>query len=275
MVSWRYVVRFVVAAALALAGLVGVDSSPAAALVTIPVSSCSAQSVMTVLGGPTGEVFRAQLIGSSCVSVKFDEISGSGATATADSLALADGSVILVNSGALIEVQAPASGYGSIMLSFYNSNSSSAPHHSVTLCYGDDGAASGSLVDNGNGSVTFTYAGDNGECQNNYISVYPAGTTCPLQAPLQSRIGVLVSEAVSPAGTLGASPAFIAAGTVVTVPGANFTTATLVAGTTYVLCYYNYDWVNFQTFVQALSVTLQNVAPPTPPTSPVAPAYTG
>jgi len=275
MVSWRHAVRFVAATALALTGLVGIDSSPAAALVTIPVTNCSTQSVMTVLGGTAGEVFRAQLSGSSCGAVKFDEISGSGATATADSLALSDGSVTMVNPGALIEVQTPASGYGSITLGFYYSNNLSVPHHSVTLCYGDDGAASGSLVDNGNGSVTYTYAGDNGECQNNYISVYPAGTTCPLQAPLQSRIGVLMSTAVNSLGTLGASPAFIAAGTVVTVPGVNFTTATLVAGTTYVLCYYNYDWVNFQTFVQALSVTLQNVAPPTPPASPVAPAYTG
>lgn len=277
MVSWRNVLRLMAAAAFALTGLVGVDSSPAAAIVNVvvvPVTDCTGNSYPRVSANNT-EIFRISLTGSSCAHVQFNNVTGAAATATADSTPLVDGTLTPVNSGAVIDVVAPATGFGSVAVDLFTAANTSSPSRSITLCFGDDGIVSGALVDNSDGSVTFTYAGDNGNCQNNFVNVYPAGTQCPTSGPpAPSRIGVLVSPAVNPQGTLAASPALLAGGTVVVVPGSQFTTTALVAGTTYVLCYYQYD-LTATTLAQQISVTLQNVAPPTPPTSPVAPAYTG
>jgi hypothetical protein len=265
-------IRLLVAGALVVAGVVGVAPVPAQAVtLTSPITGCSSGGGGSFPLVNNGDLYRIVLTGTSCTHVRVDQLTGMAADVWENANPFAQGSLTALVANSTIEVAVPASGWGSIDVNLFANSLTSAPHHTVTLCYGNPGSLSADLVDNGNGSATYTFSGDNGGCQQNFVDVYPSGTTCPQSGSLQTRLGVLVSDSAHPNGTFApGSPYLIAGGTSLLVPSNPPSFYTLTPGT-YVLCRFQFDQVNFQELEQSLTVTL--AANPTP--APVPPAYTG
>ena len=140
-------------------------------------------------------------------------------------------------------------------------------------------AATGSLVDNGDGTATLTYSG---QTLNENISVLglPSGTTCTTQSRPPSATFFLTSDTQAPGGAMPSNPFTIQVGTTAyTVFGGSPGPVTIAAGS-YNFCVQSYDvGTQVVTVIQQLEVTLGSVAPTTtttaPAADPVTPAFTG
>lgn len=141
-------------------------------------------------------------------------------------------------------------------------------------------AATGSLVDNGDGTATLTYSGSTAT---DYIVLLglPSGTTCTAGSTPPGAMFFLTSSPQATGGGMTASPMTIQTGTSayslsVSPPGP----VTVAAGT-YNLCVHNYISQQGATVLQQLEVTIGSVTPTTtstttaPAADPVTPAFTG
>jgi hypothetical protein len=139
-------------------------------------------------------------------------------------------------------------------------------------------AATGSLVDNGDGSATITYSGVT-VGDDVVVLGLPSGTTCTAQTGPFNATFFLTTDPQAPGGAMPASPMTIQAGTSAFSTGNPPGAMTIAAGT-YNLCVQNLISQQSATVVQQLQVTLGSVAPTTttttaPAADPVAPAFTG
>ncbi len=139
-------------------------------------------------------------------------------------------------------------------------------------------AATGSLVDNGDGTATLTYSGvTTGD--NVVLLGLPSGTTCTAQTGPFNATFFLATDPLAPGGAMPANPMTIQAGTSAYLTGTPSGPLTIAAGT-YNLCVQNLISQQGPTVLQQLQVTLGSVAPTTttttaPAADPVAPAFTG
>ena len=145
-------------------------------------------------------------------------------------------------------------------------------------------AGTGSMVDNGDGSMTVTWTAS-APGDSVLINFYPSGATCPQMAD-----GVNVSftieggTGVSAVPKLGASPTLLSAGSSVR-PWPPIAPMQIPAGPR-VACLYGRDAQNLAPLLQSLSITFAAVAPTTTTTTTttiaggasgdsVTPAFTG
>ncbi len=140
-------------------------------------------------------------------------------------------------------------------------------------------AVTGSLVDNGNGTATLTYAGV-AAGDNVVVLGLPSGTSCTTATSPSGATFFLSSDAQAPGGAMPASPLTIEAGMAAFSTNPSPGPVTIAAGT-YNLCIHNVVNGNPMviTVLDELEVTLGAVAPTTtttaPAADPVAPSFTG
>ncbi len=136
-------------------------------------------------------------------------------------------------------------------------------------------AATGSLVDNGDGTATLTYSGST---STDFIVLLglPSGTTCTAASTPPGATFFLTSSPSTP------SPITIQTGTSANSLSVNPPGPVTVAAGTYNLCVHNYiSQLCAATVLQQLEVTIGSVAPTTtttttaPAADPVAPSFTG
>ena len=145
-------------------------------------------------------------------------------------------------------------------------------------------AGTGSMVDNGDGSMTVTWTASAPDSV--LINFYPSGATCP-----QFADGINVSFNIEggtgvPVPKLGASPTLLSAGS--SVRGGLPPASMQIPAGPRMACLYGRDGQNPAPLLQSLSITFAAVAPTTTTTTttpttiaggasgdPVAPAFTG
>jgi hypothetical protein len=143
----------------------------------------------------------------------------------------------------------------------------------------------GSLVDNGDGTVTLTYANvdpnaDGGEVKDVYVIFAPTGATCAADPISMVNDETLILSTASSFSNITASPMLIQAGTaVVSIPGFPTNPAvvpsTLPAGT-YQTCLYGSSAEDPGFALLSSAPLAISAAPaPAPAPEPVVPAYTG
>ncbi|CAB4580684.1 MAG: hypothetical protein F2947_01060 [Actinobacteria bacterium] len=146
-------------------------------------------------------------------------------------------------------------------------------------------AATASMVDNGDGSVTVTYSGAAPGDSIVFMGL-PSGTTCSSQIPPASGLFFVTTDVSSPlSARMAASPATFTSGTAVFNGGGggNPPGATTIAAGVYNVCLLRIYSQQPNTVIQQMQVTLGTVTPTTsattsttaPAADPVAPAFTG
>ena len=144
-------------------------------------------------------------------------------------------------------------------------------------------AGTGSMVDNGDGSMTVTWTAS-APGDSVLINFYPSGTTCPQQADGINVSFNIAGGTGSPIPALGASPALLSAGS--SVRGGLPPASMQIPAGPRVACLYGRDAQNLAPLLQSLSITFAAVAPTTTTTTTttiaggasgdsVAPAFTG
>ena len=201
-------------------------------------------------------------VGTSCTGFTFGGINGAApqGTATLNGSYVPPSQLISVVQGNTIVFTAPASGSGEDALTFMAGQN---PGDGVVISYP---APSGSLTDNGDGTMTVTYAGS--------VLGYllQSGSTCA-DGPQQSGTQFIFTPAGPAGASLAASPAVIEVGTTLFTPGSP-QPAPVTAGS-YQACLYSGG--QDATLLSSLAVTIGEVVPTTtvPAGDPVVPAFTG
>ena len=264
--------RIVAAGALAISAVAIFSSGSADAANTNIQQNCSSGGVQTASVANSDTATVTITVGD-CLTATFDSNSTS-ATATANSSPMTSGSPVNVTTSDSIVVTVPASGQGTVYVRFADL-SAGVPVVMIDFGYPP---LTGSMVDNGNGSMTITYSGT-GLANQNHVSVllYPAGHTCALEDDTDP---VYVLDPDLPEAALAASPAVVTAGTMAGVFGQQGPpTAEAIVDGSYQACMMLFEGNN-RSLAQSLAVTLGAVAPTTTTTTaagtdPVAPAFTG
>jgi hypothetical protein len=146
-------------------------------------------------------------------------------------------------------------------------------------------AGTGSMVDNGDGSMTVTWTASAPDSV--LINFYPSGATCPQFADgINVSFNIEGGTGVSAVPKLGASPALLSAGS--SVRGGLPPASMQIPVGPRMACLYGRDGQNLAPLLQSLSITFAAVAPATTTTTtttttiagggsgdPVAPAFTG
>lgn len=205
-------------------------------------------------------------VGTGCASVVLD-INGAGGTLSVNGGPdLIAGNPAAVSQGDTVLFTAPASGSGSDFVRFLDGGQ--VPSSSYRISFPP---SSGSMVDNGDGSMTLTYVG------NVVVFLLPEGSTCASTLVPQDEIYILDGDPPVQFGGVGPSPAIISAGTEV-MSGSGPGAVPIEAGI-YEACMYYYGFGSGSPLQQALTVGLGEVVPTTTTTTaaddPVTPAYTG
>lgn len=260
--SLRHTIRLATAALLvASAALVGFSVTPAGAANT-PVTLNCPNSGMNFSPAYIGFNDTVTLIvGTGCVSAQaLGNQSGFFGSVTLNAAPLAGGQTANVVPGDVIVFTAPASGANSVYLLLSPNNN--PPTAQVGIYFP---IPTGSMTDNGDGSMTVTFTG----WPNLYLQA--SGSTCPTTRNQgDPYLYVLSANATAPQPMqLGASPATVNAGR--TASGPSGPNSTIAAGV-YQACLYG------QNLLQSLTVGIGAVVPTTTTTTaadPVAPAYTG
>ena len=139
----------------------------------------------------------------------------------------------------------------------------------------------GTMVDNGDGSMTVTWA-VTGQMDSVILIFYPSGGTCPQSPnPVGTSFSILGGVAIVGVA-LGPSPTLLSVGSSVRSGGLPPLEMQIPAGS-FVACLYGGDGVAPPSLSQSLAITFAVVAPTTTTTStttapaadPVAPAFTG
>ena len=153
-------------------------------------------------------------------------------------------------------------------------------------------AGTGSMVDNGDGSMTVTWTAS-APTDSVLINFYPSGTTCPQIADgINVSFSIEGGTGVSAVPKLGASPTLLSAGS--SVRGGLPPASMQIPAGPRMACLYGRDGQNLAPLLQSLPITFAAVAPTTTTTStststststttaaggasgdPVAPAFTG
>ena len=138
----------------------------------------------------------------------------------------------------------------------------------------------GTMIDNGDGSMTVTWA-VTGQADAVYLLFYPSGGTCP-QSPNPVGASFFILGGVNMVGVaLGPSPTLLSVGS--SVKGGLPPVEMQIPAGSFVACLYGGDGVSLPSLSQSLAITFAVVAPTTTTTStttapaadPVAPAFTG
>ena len=250
--------RVLVAAALVAAGLAVASltntSSAGAANTAVTVSCPAGGSALSVNNGDTVTV----TVGTGCTQVLLN-MNGSGGTATANGFPLTPGSPVGVAQGDTVIYTAPNSGAGNDSLIFMVNF---APSSNLYIAFPPP---TGSIVDQGNGSMVITYTGDI------LVMLFASGTTCPQTYTGQPTPRYFLDPTMNGPAALGASPATVSAGT--NAMGPSGPSAVGIVAGTYQACMY-FSGNNATTLHQSLSVTLGSPTP-TPSNDPVVPVPAG
>ena len=202
--SFRVLGRVVVAASLVAASVGLIAASPVGAANTAITVTCPTAQTSQVLN--YGDTIT-WTVGAGCLSVGFATNNNNPnavyGTLTVAGQPLAHGGNAQVSQGAQVVYTAPASGQVENFVYFTGNQPGTQAEFSIVAP-----PPSGSFVDNGNGSMTVTYAGMI------VLFLYAKGTTCP--ADLSNIRGEFLYVLDSyPGGPvpLAASPAVVTAGT--------------------------------------------------------------
>lgn len=251
--------RVFAAAALIISGVaiasVTSNSVAGAANTSITVDcSPTANTPVAVNNGDTVTI----TVGTGCAQVLLDMF-GSGGTATAGGFPLSAGAPVGVAPGDTVVYTAPNSGDGQDGITFLVGG---APSSRVIISFPPP---TGSMVDQGNGSMVVTYTGEV------LVILFPNGTTCP--SPYQGQTASYYLDSnIGGASAMAASPATITAGT--NAMGPMGPQAIPIAANIYEACLY-FQGNATTTLQQALTVTLGQVTPSPDPDAPVNPSFTG
>jgi len=204
-------------------------------------------------------------VGTGCAYVVLDTDGDGGTLSVNGGPDLTAGNPVAVSQGDTVLFTAPASGRGRDVVLFLDGGQ--VPSTRIYVAFP---LSSGSMVDNGDGSMTFTYAGSV------VVFLLPEGSTCTstLTGP-QGELYILDGVAPVQSGGVGPSPAIISAGTEV-ISGSGPGPVPIEAGI-YEACMYFYGVMNAP-LRQSLTIGLGEIVPTTTTTAaddPVTPAYTG
>lgn len=203
-------------------------------------------------------------VGTACTGFTFAGLNGASPQGTA---ALNGNPVVAsqftnVVQGNTIVYTAPASGSGEVALTF---SAGQSPGDGIVISFPQP---TGSLTDNGNGTMTVTYAGS-------VVGfLFPSGSICadPLTDP--SKASFVLSPMAPPGGQLAASPAVIAVGT--PLLGLVDSTPIPVTAGSYQACLYETTGGADEPLLSSLAIKLGEVAPaPAPTPDPITPTFTG
>ena len=202
-------------------------------------------------------------VGAGCGAVVVMDIAG-GTAEWVPTFPLTQGSPIGgLSQGNTIIYTAPASGSGSAAIGFM-ATAQDRPAITFTINFP---MPSGSLTDNGNGTMTVTYSGS-------IIGfLLPSGSVCAASLTVgPSNYNYILAPDAPPGGQLAASPAVIAVGTPLMAAGP--TPVPVTAGN-YQACLYEGVGPGGP-LLSSLAVAIGTVTPTTAPSGdPVAPAFTG
>ena len=264
--------RIAAAVALLLATVavatVATNSTAGAANTNVTANCSTAPAIQTINNSDTLTI----TVGAGCGAVIL-MASGGGTATWMPSFPLTQGSPIGgLQQGDTVVFTAPASGSGSAAIGFMANAQSMPPAITFTVNFPAASPRNDSLVNNGDGSMTITYAPTSGQ-ESVWVSFYPSGTTCPANANPTGRL--YVASPAAPSNPLPASPVVMAANFPVSAGQAPNGATTIPAGAYQACMYYNSGQ---QTVLeQSLVVTLGVVTPTTtaPAGDPVAPVFTG
>ena len=203
-------------------------------------------------------------VGTSCTGFLFGGINGTApqGSATLNGSYVPPSQLITVAQGNTIVFTAPASGSGVDALTFMAGQN---PGNGVVISYP---VPTGSLTDNGNGTMTVTYSGS-------IVGfLLPSGSVCAAFLTVRpNNFNYILAPDAPPGGQLAASPAVIAVGT--PLMGMGDPTPVPVTAGAYEACLYESVGPGGQ-LLSSLAVTIGTVTPTTAPSGdPVAPAFTG
>lgn len=263
----------VAAAAILVASTIAVGfiAQPAGAVNSNVTADCSVTPSPVTINNSDTVTFT---LGSGCGAVIL--FAGSGTTGSAQVTSpfpanLQLGSPMGGLSGGTVVFTAPASGSGSTLVGFM-ATAQSQPAITYTISYPVPTPRNDTIVDNGNGSVTWTFAPLSGQ-NSTWFSLYPAGTTCPPTSSLAGRVAVVPAAGSNAPANAVSSPATIWAGTPAflgaTLPPSS---GPIPAGTFQACSYYSSG--GSTQLVASSSVTLAPEGA-TPAEDPVTPSYTG
>lgn len=260
--------RFLAAATLAVAATAVFAGSPAGAANTNLSVNCSTSNYSQSIGN--SDTLTITITGSGCNGFIILDNPGSGAqgTATLNGFGLTAGNPIGVTGGDTVVYTAPASGAGVDSFTIVSSLQPITIVSSISITFPVPTPRTGdSMVDNGNGSMTITFAALTNS-QTISVNFYPSGTTCPTNGVPTGRLFLLSSSSQAPVQMT--SPAVISAGSpAIVVANGNPSVTTIAAGS-YQACMNYFSGSSAPVLVQSLAVTLGEVTP-----DPVAPAFTG
>lgn len=253
--------RVLAAAALVAAGL-------AVTSLTNTSNAGAANTAVTVNCSPTGSSLASvnngdtitATVGTGCTHVLLN-MSGGGGTATANGFPLTPGSPIGVAPGDTVIYTAPNSGSGNDSILFMVS------FNPASTLYISFPPPTGSMVDQGNGSMVITYTGDI------VTMLFDSGTTCPQIYTGQTPARYFLDPTINGPAALGASPVTVSAGT--NAMGPMGPSAVPIPAGNYQACLY-FALTGGTTLQQSMAVTLGTPSPsPTPNNDPVVPTYAG
>ena len=166
--SFRRLGRMLAAASLITASAGILAAAPAGATDT-PVSFDCSQSEDYVLGN--SDTVTITMSGSTCSYVVFNNPPGGAlGTVTVDGNTATPGAQVPISNNSHIVYTAPSSGSGMDGLAFFTQQGS-PPAVFVDFVFPP---STGSMVDNGDGSMTLTYSG------NLFLMLLAPGSTCPI-----------------------------------------------------------------------------------------------
>ena len=265
MFCFRSVSRLIAATTLVISSvalLTVVSNSSAGAANAVLTFNCGSSYVEpTVNNSETVTI----TVGTSCTAVNFSGINGApveGSATLNGTTPMVGSQLTSVSQGDTIIYTAPASGSGTDAFTF---SSGQNPGNGVVISFP---SPSGTLTDNGDGTMTVTYAGS--------VLGYllQSGSTCADPFASLPSSTQFIFTPLGPAGaSLAASPAVIEVGTTLFKPGGP-QPAPVTAGS-YQACLYSGGQVG--ALLSSLAVTIGEVVPTTtvPAGDPVVPAFTG
>ena len=257
--SFRFLGRMVVAATLVAASAGVLAATPAGAANTNLTEDCSTPNQGATINN--SDTLTISISGSNCgFAILMGFMGPAVGSATLNGSPMTSNAMYGVADGDVIVYTAPASGSGSDVMGF-SPSLMSPPNVQISISFPP---TTGSMVDNGDGTMTVTFSGPN-----MFVMFLSAGSSCPTlqNGPTPGAIG-----SFGPNGphALGASPALIQVGT------SSMQGSALAAGN-YQACLYLDPSVG-DSAAQSLAVTIGQVAPTTTTTAggdPVTPAFTG
>jgi hypothetical protein len=258
MFCFRSVSRLIAATTLVISGAAVatvVSTVPAGAVNNALTFNCgTGYSSATVANGATVTV----TVGTSCTGFTFGGINGAAPQGSArlNGSDVPPSQLIPVVQGNTIVFTAPASGSGEDALTFVAGQN---PGDGVVISYP---APTGSLTDNGNGTMTVTYSGS-------IVGfLLPSGSVCAASLAVRpSNFNYILATDAPPGGQLAASPAVIAVGT--PLMGMGDPTPVPVTAGAYQACLYESVGPGGP-LLSSLAVTIGQVTP-----DPIAPSFTG